>query len=107
MSLFSCDLTTLFIAGCMEREIALKTPLDPAKRGQMVAVSAPYSANELAAALAERRVIASPRGDSVRVAFHFYNNESDVQTALEALNAWWQAVWEARAGQDEEEEDEE
>jgi selenocysteine lyase/cysteine desulfurase len=53
----------------------------------MVAVSAPYQAQDVAAALAEQQVMVSPRSGSVRVAFHFYNNERDVRVALEALAA--------------------
>jgi len=42
-------------------------------------------APSLAAFLARRRVIVSPRGELVRMSFHYYNNESDVITACDAI----------------------
>ena len=35
--------------------------------------------------LAENHVVAAVRGEFVRFAFHFFNDESDVERALEAL----------------------
>ncbi|MFC6931347.1 hypothetical protein ACFQHO_14100 [Actinomadura yumaensis] len=39
----------------------------------------------LAAALAGRRVVTSPRGDLLRLSFHYYNDVSDVDALLGAL----------------------
>lgn len=41
----------------------------------------------LARALAERDVRVSPRGDAIRIAFHFFNGERDVELLLGALAA--------------------
>ncbi|MEU6262980.1 aminotransferase class V-fold PLP-dependent enzyme [Saccharopolyspora shandongensis] len=62
----------------------LWSPTDPASRGPQVALldDAP---GELAAWLAERRIATSPRGTVLRMSFHFYNNESDVDTVAAAI----------------------
>lgn len=62
----------------------LWSPTDPASRGPQVALldDAP---NDLAAWLAERRIATSPRGTVLRMSFHFYNNESDVNTVAAAI----------------------
>lgn len=41
--------------------------------------------NQIASELEARRIIVSPRGDRVRIAPHFYNNESDIDRLIEAL----------------------
>lgn len=43
------------------------------------------SPNEIAARLERKRIIVSPRGDRVRIAPHFYNNLSDIETLIVAL----------------------
>lgn len=42
-------------------------------------------ANEIAARLAARDIIVSPRGDRLRIAPHFFNNENDIDRLIEAL----------------------
>ena len=53
---------------------------------QILALTVPEP-DGLRATLAERGVIASVRGDSLRLGFHAYNDESDVAAALVALPA--------------------
>ncbi len=80
------ELTTRFLTGCVELGLPLKTPLAPEARGPMVVVKTPHP-EHLAAALAARRILASPRADGVRFAFHLFNEEDDVPRALAALKA--------------------
>ncbi len=62
-------------------------PLDSHERSgiTIVAVDPPSAAMEVVEALKERRVAASARGAGVRFAVHAYNDESDVDRAVEAL----------------------
>ena len=43
------------------------------------------TSNETAAALAEKNVIVSPRGDRIRIAPHFFNNTQDIERLAENL----------------------
>jgi selenocysteine lyase/cysteine desulfurase len=60
------------------------SPADPELRGPQVAIADP-APDALAAALAERRIVTSPRGTLLRVSFHYYNNTSDVDALIDAL----------------------
>ncbi len=62
------------------------TPADPARRGALVVVQA-RDAQALAARLAGHGVIASARGHGLRVSFHAYNDDADVDAVLAALAA--------------------
>ena len=68
-------------AGCLVR-----TPAEPARRGPLVVVQS-ADAPALVARLESRGIIASCRGAGLRVAFHGYNNEQDVDAVLDALRA--------------------
>jgi selenocysteine lyase/cysteine desulfurase len=61
-------------------------PLDVGKLGPMVAVPVVGDAHELQERLRhEEAVITSARGNLVRFAFHFYNDESDVDACLNVV----------------------
>jgi selenocysteine lyase/cysteine desulfurase len=75
---------------CMQRlrEIGWPsvTPPDDDRRGATVAVPS-RDAGLLVRELAERGIVTSSRDNNVRAAFHFYNDDSDVDTFCEALRA--------------------
>ena len=75
-----------FIAGSRARGFAAITPDDPARRGPLVVLRA-TDAPELVRRLDRRGVIASARGAGLRVSFHAYNSEQDVDAVLDALDA--------------------
>ncbi|SDH12472.1 aminotransferase class V-fold PLP-dependent enzyme [Nonomuraea jiangxiensis] len=55
-------------------------------RGPQVAI-ADDAPDALAARLAERRIWTAPRGDLLRLSFHYYNDRSDVDAVVEAISA--------------------
>ncbi|MFG2921271.1 aminotransferase class V-fold PLP-dependent enzyme [Streptomyces sp. NPDC048305] len=58
----------------------------PERRGAHVGIVDPDPAG-LAEALADRGVMVSPRGDVVRVSFHYYNRAEDVENLCAALRS--------------------
>ena len=75
-----------FATGARERGFDVATPDDAARRGPLVVVRATDAA-EMVRRLEGRGVIASARGTGIRVSFHAYNNDEDVDGVLEALDA--------------------
>ncbi len=64
----------------------VRTPASPARRGALVVVQS-LDAPALVSRLAERGIVASSRGNGLRVSFHAYNNEADVDAVMAALEA--------------------
>jgi selenocysteine lyase/cysteine desulfurase len=60
------------------------SPQDPEVRGPQVAI-VDEDPGMLAAFLAARRIVVSPRGELLRISFHYYNNEADVTSLVEAI----------------------
>ncbi len=80
------ELVERFDRGARDRGFDVMTPADPARRGALVVIRS-ANAVELVHRLEHQGIIASARGDGVRVSFHAYNNEQDVDTVLETLVA--------------------
>ena len=74
-----------FASGARERGFDVVTPDDPAARGSLVVVRTTDAAT-LVRRLEGRGIIASARGTGLRVSFHAYNNDEDVDAVLEALD---------------------
>ena len=72
------------IEGLDELGATVVTPRDPARRGPLVCVRS-TDVDELVSALAGERIVVSQRDDNVRVSFHLYNVEEDVDAVLDAL----------------------
>jgi selenocysteine lyase/cysteine desulfurase len=64
----------------------VRTPADPARRGALVVVQS-SDAPALVARLAAEGIVASARGRGLRISFHAYNNDSDVDAVMAALEA--------------------
>lgn len=77
-------LATRFVEGAATRGFDMKTSSDPARRGPLVVLRS-TDAPALAAKLEGHGIIASARGDGLRVSFHAYNNDEDVDAVLAAL----------------------
>jgi len=73
-----------FADGVRAQGFDVATPADPARRGPLVVVRS-TDAGELVRRLATRGIIASARGTGLRVSFHAYNNDADVDAVLAAL----------------------
>jgi len=75
-----------FTAGACARGLPLVTPADAARRGPLAVVRAANAA-DLVQRLERRGIIASARGNGLRISFHAYNSEQDVDAVLDALEA--------------------
>jgi selenocysteine lyase/cysteine desulfurase len=75
-----------FSGGARMRGFDVTTPADAAARGPLVVVRS-SDAGTLVQRLADRGIIVSARANGLRVSFHGYNNEQDVDTVLDALDA--------------------
>ncbi len=64
----------------------VRTPREPERRGPLVVVQS-VDAPALVTRLAARGIIASCRGNGLRVSFHAYNTEQDVDAVVAALEA--------------------
>ena len=73
-----------FRQGC--RELGLRLPFGDENASQIVGLSVP-DADDLASRLEEAQVRAAVRGGYLRVSFHCFNDESDVDRTLEVLGA--------------------
>jgi selenocysteine lyase/cysteine desulfurase len=74
-----------FARGVRERGFDVVTPDDPGARGPLVVVRSTDAATMIGR-LEQRGIIASARGTGLRVSFHAYNNEQDVDAVLQALD---------------------
>src|ERR1700676_5141320 len=74
---------------CMQRleEIGWPsiTPTEDKRRGATVAVPSRNS-RVLSAELMKRDIVTSHRDDNIRAAFHFYNDEDDIESFIAAMN---------------------
>jgi selenocysteine lyase/cysteine desulfurase len=75
-----------YVAAARDAGFVVRTPDDPARRGPLVVVQS-VDAPALVQRLAGRGIIASCRGNGLRVAFHAYNNDADVDAVMRALTA--------------------
>jgi selenocysteine lyase/cysteine desulfurase len=73
-----------FLDGLQELGATVATPRDASRRGPLVCVRS-TDVDALVAILAAERIVVSSREDKLRVAFHLYNVEEDVDTLLAAL----------------------
>lgn len=80
------SLVNRLVTGAVERGLEVLTPHDPSQRGALAVLRA-TDGQALAARLAARGVIASARGTGLRISFHAYNNDADIDAVLAALDA--------------------
>lgn len=78
-------LVARLVDGARARGFAVATPGTPAERGPLVVVRS-HDAAALAAGLARLDIVASARGTGLRVSFHAYNTDDDVDAVLAGLD---------------------
>ena len=83
-----------YASAARDAGFVVRTPADRARRGPLVVVQS-IDAPALVTRLAARGIIASSRGNGLRVAFHAYNNDADVDAVVNALVA--ESAWLERA----------
>ena len=78
------SLTDQLIAGLDRIGATMVTPRDPARRGPMIAV-ATTDPGTMVAALAEDRILTTPRDNNIRLSWHSYNSAEDVEAVVAGL----------------------
>jgi selenocysteine lyase/cysteine desulfurase len=79
-------LSARYAAAARDGGFVVRTPFEPERRGPLVVVES-VDAAALVQRLAARGIIASCRGNGLRVAFHAYNTDADVDAVIGALQA--------------------
>ncbi len=77
-------LTNQLVEGLDRIGAKMVTPRDPTKRGPMVAV-ATTDAQAMVAALKEDGILTSARDGNIRLSFHCYNSEEDIESVVAGL----------------------
>ncbi len=75
------------LRGCASRGLATVSPLDVQRKGSTTAIlcSHKLDSHAMEARLRERGIIASGRGDVIRIAPHFYTKPREIDAALDAI----------------------
>lgn len=79
------DLTDMFLRSIAAMRINVKTPADSIGPLIVLQATSPEHANTVVDRLAEQGIVASSRGDGVRISLHFYNTADDVRALVQAL----------------------
>jgi len=87
-------LAGLYASAATDAGFVVRTPAASERRGPLVVMQS-VDGPALVQKLAGRGIIASCRGNGLRVAFHAYNTESDVDAVVRALVA--ESPWLVRA----------
>ncbi len=78
-------LTAQLVEGLDRIGAKIVSPRDPAKRGPMIAVATTDDYG-MVAALAEDKILTSPRDGNVRLSWHCYNSQEDVEAVIAGLD---------------------
>jgi selenocysteine lyase/cysteine desulfurase len=82
------DISQHLLEGLIDLGAALSSPSDFEQRSAIVAARFPgHESRNLVAAMKQRDVVASLRGDYIRFAPHLYNNSDDIDSALATLRS--------------------
>lgn len=96
-----CEVTSLtarLIAWADDAGVEVITPSEPTRRGPLVVLRS-VDAATLVSRLAARGVIASSRDDGIRISFHGYNSQEDLDSVIASLEAESAMLKRSRVGQ--------
>lgn len=79
------ELTGMFLNSIAGMQIQTKTPADSIGPLIVLQSESEDDANAMVAALAKQNIVASSRGDGVRISLHFYNTADDIAVLLKVL----------------------
>jgi selenocysteine lyase/cysteine desulfurase len=79
------ELTGMFLNSIAGMQIQTKTPPDSVGPLIVLQAESEDDANAMVAALARQNIVASSRGDGVRISLHFYNTADDIAALLQVL----------------------
>ena len=85
---YLADLTDRLCDGLAGKDYEIVSSRAPGERSPIVCIrnSGGTHPNQIAAHLESQKIVVSPRGDRLRIAPHFYNNEPDIDRLIEALS---------------------
>lgn len=78
-------LSKVALEGCVNRGLKTASPLDISKKGSTTAIKLEMDSHLMEKKLAERNIIASARGDVIRVAPHFFTRPEDINHVLDQI----------------------
>lgn len=73
------------INGALNRGFEVTSPRDVSKKGSTTSIKVPMDSHDLENKLKERNIIASARGEVIRVAPHFYTRLQDIDVVLDNI----------------------
>lgn len=79
------ELTGRFLSSIAGMQITTKTPPDSVGPLIVLQAESEDDANAMVAVLARQNIVASSRGDGVRISLHFYNTADDIAALLQVL----------------------
>lgn len=79
------NLTGMFLSSITAMQIETKTPLDSVGPLVVLQAASAKDADAMVVRLAEENIVASSRGDGVRISLHFYNTANDIAEVLQVL----------------------
>ena len=79
------ELTGMVLNSLASMQIQIKTPADSVGPLIVLQAASEEDASAMVAALARQNIVASSRGDRVRISLHFYNSADDIALLLQAL----------------------
>lgn len=85
------ELSQYAIAGVTARGLELASPVEVSRKGATTAIRVGDS-HDAEMFLAKRNIIASARGDVIRLAPHFFSEEAELDAALDSIVAWQATV---------------
>ncbi|CAN5751574.1 aminotransferase class V-fold PLP-dependent enzyme [soil metagenome] len=81
------ELTDFLCELLAEKNYEIISSREKGEKSQIVCVEHPggLTSNEIARSLQNENIVVSPRGDRLRIAPHFYNNQEDIEKLIEHL----------------------